>query len=307
MPSRSLEEVKTILGSGLLCFPLTDFDAQDVFDSTAYGRRLSWLMGYSPAAMFVAGGAGEFFSLTREEHAAVISAAVETIGGAVPVIASSGHGTHAAIAYAQAAHQLGADGILLMPPYLTDAPQQGLKAHIVAVCRATPLPVILYNRANCRLSAETLVQIAAECENFIGFKDGVGDIEEFQLVRATLGDRLVCLNGMPTAEIYARSYYAMGAASYTSAIFNFAPRTALEFYRATISGDSRTSDRLLKSFFLPYSRIRASGLGYAVSIVKAGADIVGKGAGSVRPPLAALAAAEYTNLAALINELGPQE
>ena len=67
--------------------------------------------------------------------------------------------------------------ILLMPRYLTKTSQAGLREHIRQVCRATRLGVIVYNRANFRLTPETFAAVAEDCPNLIGFKDGVGDIE----------------------------------------------------------------------------------------------------------------------------------
>jgi len=64
------------------------------------------------------------------------------------VLGAAGYGTRMAIWYAQETERLGADGILLLPPYLVEAPQEGLRAHIASVCRATRLGVIVYNRAN---------------------------------------------------------------------------------------------------------------------------------------------------------------
>jgi 5-dehydro-4-deoxyglucarate dehydratase len=307
MTARSIDEIRATLSSGLLSFPVTDFDRAGALDPQAYRRRLAWLIDHRPAAIFVAGGTGEFFSLTLEEYCEVVSTAVAAVDGCVPVFAAAGYGTQTAIHYAREAYRLGADGILLLPPYLTEAPQAGLRAHVSAICQATPLPLIVYNRANCRLTGETLAEILSDCPNLIGVKDGIGDAEVFLSIRVMLGERLICLNGMPTAEIHARSYYAMGASSYSSAVFNFAPRTALEFYRAVVQGDHRASDLLLRTFFLPYSRIRSRGLGYSVSIVKAGAEIVGRSAGAVRRPLSALPPADHEELAALIERLGPQD
>ena len=71
-------------------------------------------------------------------------------------------------------------------------------------------------------------------------------------------------------------------------------------------GDTATTGRLLDEFFLPYLAIRNKGQGYAVSIVKAGATIVGHGAGPVRPPLTDLKPQEVEELQALIARLGPQ-
>jgi 5-dehydro-4-deoxyglucarate dehydratase len=218
-----------------------------------------------------------------------------------------GYGTRLAITFAMDAERLGADGLLLMPPYLTEGSQAGLQAHIAAVCNATRLGVIVYNRANCRLSAATLAALADQCPNLIGFKDGVGDIEQLTAIRARLGDRLLYLNGMPTAETYAPAFRNIGIPVYSSAIFNFVPGTALAFHRAVNAGDTATVDRLMRDFLVPYVQIRNRQPGYAVSIVKAGVRIVGRSAGHVRPPLSDLTPSEYDELAALIGRLGPQD
>ncbi len=84
---------------------------------------------------------------------------------------------------------------------------------------------IIYNGANCRLTAETLARLTEDCPNLIGLKDGIGDIERFLAMRSLVGDRLLYINGMPTAEVYARAYKGMGVKTYSSAIFNFVPRT----------------------------------------------------------------------------------
>lgn len=302
----SPEELKAALPRGLLSFPLTDFDAHGGFDSRASAQRLDWLMRYPAAALFSAGGAGEFFSLTADEYANVLRVAVQACGRKLPVVGAAGYGTRMAIAYAERTEKIGASGILLLPPYLVEGPQDGLRAHVTAFCRATRLGVIVYNRGTCRLKAETLARLAEQCPNLIAFKDGIGDLEEIARIRALLGDRLVLLNGMPTAETYAQEFRRAGFSTYSSAIFNFAPRTALEFHKAVHTDDEATVQRLMTDFVEPYVAIRKKGLGYAVSIVKAGATIVGRSAGPVRAPLTDLTEAERAELAALIEKLGPQ-
>jgi 5-dehydro-4-deoxyglucarate dehydratase len=89
-------------------------------------------------------------------------------------------------------------------------------------------------------------------------------------------------------------------------VFNFIPKTAMQFYEAVRDDDVATQHRLLRDFFMPYLDIRNKGQGYAVSIVKAGAKIVGHDAGPVRAPLTDLKPGEYEALAALIARLGPQ-
>jgi 5-dehydro-4-deoxyglucarate dehydratase len=301
------EELKAALARGLLAFPVTDFDASDTLDTRASAARLEWLCGYRPAAFFMAGGAGEFFSLTMEEYGALLAGAAALRAGDIPILGAAGYGTRMAVAYARESERLGADGLLLLPPYLTEGTQAGLRTHIEAVCRATSLGVVVYNRANCRLQADTLARLAEVCPNLIGFKDGIGDAEQIMGLRAALGDHLVYLNGMPTAETYARAFAAQGFASYSSAIFNFVPRTAMEVHRAVYAGDDAMLARFEHEFLVPYVRLRSRQPGYAVSVVKAGAAIVGRGAGKVRPPLSDLAPDEVEELRRLMGKLGPQD
>jgi 5-dehydro-4-deoxyglucarate dehydratase len=147
-------------------------------------------------------------------------------------------------------------------------------------------------------------ELAAANPNLIGYKDGFGDIELMVSIRRRMGDRFSYLGGLPTAEVYAAAYKAMGVPVYSSAVFNFIPRTAMDFYHAVAKDDHAAQNRLLDTFFLPYLEIRNKSAGYAVSIIKAGATIVGHGAGPVRAPLTDLKPAEVEQLAALIAKAG---
>lgn len=302
----SPQELKRVLEAGLLSFPLTDFDAELNFDPKGYAARLDWLQPYGASALFAAGGTGEFFSLEPGEFSRVIQVALDACRGRTPILAGAGGPTRVAIQYAQEAERLGAQGILLLPHYLTEASQAGLIAHVQAVCRSVKFGVVVYNRGGCRLTPASLQVLADTCPNLIGFKDGVGDIEKFVAIRQTLGERFAYLGGLPTAELFAGAYKAMGCPVYSSAVFNFIPKTAMDFYNGHAKGDTATCDRLIRDFFLPYIELRNKGEGYAVSIVKAGAAIVGHPAGPVRPPLSDLLPDEIEPLRALIRKLGPQ-
>ena len=300
------QDLKTIIGSGLLSFPVTDFDLQGNFRPSTYVERLEWLAPYGATALFAAGGTGEFFSLSGDEYPSIIKTAVDTCRGKVPIIAGAGGNTRFAIACAQEAERLGAHGVLLLPHYLTEAGQEGLIAHVQAVCESVKFGVIVYNRNVCKLTPDSLAILADRCPNLIGFKDGVGEIEAMVAIYQRMGTRFAYLGGLPTAEVYAAAYKALGTPVYSSAVFNFIPKTAMEFYRAVACDDTATQNRLLHDFFMPYLAIRNRMPGYAVSIVKAGAKIVGHDAGPVRAPLTDLKLAEVEQLAALIQALGPQ-
>lgn len=302
--SMNPQDLKTIVSSGLLSFPVTDFDAQGNFNAKSYAARLEWLAPYGANALFAAGGTGEFFSIEPNEYSSIIRTAVETCRGKVPIIAGAGGPTRVAIAYAQEAERQGAHGILLLPHYLTEASQDGIAAHVEAVCKSVSFGVIVYNRGTSRLSAAQLERLADRCPNLIGYKDGLGDIELMVSIRRRLGDRFSYLGGLPTAEVYAAAYRALGVPVYSSAVFNFIPQTAMDFYRAIAAEDHETVGKLIDTFFLPYLEIRNRKQGYAVSIIKAGARLVGHDAGPVRPPLTDLTEEEHGMLADLIKKVG---
>jgi 5-dehydro-4-deoxyglucarate dehydratase len=293
-------EMAKRVGAGLLSFPVTHFGENFEFQPKPYQEHVAWLLSHKPAGLFAAGGTGEFFSLTLSEFSSVVRTAVTQTAKQVPLVAGCGYGTAMAKEFARAAEDAGADGILLLPPYLVGAEQAGLAAHVEAVCRSTKLGVIMYNRDNAVLDDASLEQLCHRCPNLVGFKDGVGDIERMTRIYARLGDRLTYIGGLPTAETFALPYLELGVTTYSSAIFNFLPNFALEFYAAVRRRDHEAVFASLRDLVLPYIQIRNRRKGYAVSIVKAGMKAVGRPAGPVRSPLTDLSESEYQELARLI-------
>jgi len=302
----SPSEMAARLGGGLLSFPVTHFDGDGAFQEEPYRAHCAWMLEHELAGLFAAGGTGEFFSLTPAEVKQVVAAAATEAGGSLPIIGGCGYGTAIATGIARDAEQAGADGLLLLPPYLVGSKQEGLEAHIDAVCKATGLGIIVYNRDNAVVNDETLARLCDRNPNLVGFKDGVGDIELMTRIFARMGNRLTYIGGLPTAETFATPYLTMGVTTYSSAIFNFLPEWALGFY-AAVRGDDRLEVLAqLRDFVLPYIALRNRGRGYAVSIVKAGMRVVGRSAGPVRPPLTDLTDAEHEELRALVAKAAPK-
>ncbi|WP_293866801.1 5-dehydro-4-deoxyglucarate dehydratase [uncultured Alsobacter sp.] len=293
--------LRTAVGSGLLSFPVTHFDQEGRFDEAPYRRHVAWMAGYAPAALFAAGGTGEFFSLTLDEYPAIIRAAAESVPATMPLIAGVGYGTAMAVQFARAAEKAGAHGVLALPQYLVGAEQEGLYRHVKAICDSVGIGVIVYNRDNCVLTADTVARLADACPNLIGFKDGVGNVELLMAVRHKLGDRLTYVGGMPTAEVHALAGQAMGITTYSSAVFNFIPEFAASFFKALRGHDQPALDRMIQDFFLPYLDIRNRRPGYAVSIIKAGLRLTGRPAGPVRTPLIDLTPKDEADLASLLD------
>ena len=297
----SYSKLSAAIGSGLLTFPVTHFRADYSFDEDKYRQHIDWLLGFQPAVLFAAGGTGEFFSLGLDEFERVVRAAVAETNGRAPVIAGCGYGTSLATEFARAAERADASALLLLPHYLVAAEQSGIEAHIDAVCRSTRLGVIVYNRDNSILTADTLARLCERNANLVGFKDGVGDIELLVKICERLGDRLFYVGGLPTHETFAAPYHAAGVPNYSSAIFNFLPRFATDFYRAVQERNVTFIRGGLNDFVLPYIAIRGRRKGYAVSIVKAGLASIGRPAGPVRPPLVDLTEQDMRDLQTLLQ------
>jgi len=280
----SFETLSVALSDGLLSFPITDMDINGYFDEKSFAERLKWFVSFDISAVFVAGGTGEFFSLSKEEYTKIVKLSKKTVTG-LPVISSVGRSIPDALEYARIAEDAGIDGLLLMPPYLTECPRDGILQYAFAIISSTNLPVIYYNRGNGILTTNELQILADKCPNFIGLKDGTGNIQDLNDIIKCIGNRLVYIGGVPTAEIISEAYLSIGVNTYSSAVFNFLPELAIKYYKALRAGDNETVSVIIKEFFVPFIRLRNRKAGYAVSLIKAGAKIIGRGAGNVRAPL----------------------
>jgi 5-dehydro-4-deoxyglucarate dehydratase len=295
--------------TGLLAFPLTPFTEDLAVNLDALAETVEGHIAAGAGALFVACGTGEFGSLAPEEHAAVLARARGVAAGRVPVWVGAGGGAATARAGVAAARAGGADGVLLMPPYLVTGPPHGLIDHVRHAVADTGIPVIVYHRGTGAFTAETAPDLLT-IPGVVGFKDGVGDVDLMTRIRTTVtaairaGDPerdFLFFNGLPTAEVSARAYAAIGVARYSSAVHCFAPEIAVRFHRALAEGDDTTMDALLAGFYLPLVALRQETRGFAVSLVKAAARLRGDKVGGVRPPLADPTPEQTDRLAAIID------
>jgi 5-dehydro-4-deoxyglucarate dehydratase len=277
---------------GVLFFPVTPFTPSGAVNLQAFEEHLHTRLTAGPGGVFAACGTGEFHALEPEEYAQLVRTAVEVTGGRVPVFAGAGGPLPLARRFAHAARDAGADGLLLMPPYLVGGPPAGLVAYTRAVAEAGGLPLIVYNRGGARFDAASAAEVA-RIEQVVGLKDGHGDLETLgrivQSVRAALrgsGKDFQFFNGLPTAEATVPAYRGIGVKLYSSAVFCFAPEISTAYYQALQAGDDALIDRFLTEFFHPLVALREQVPGYAVSLVKAAVRQRGLDVGGVRPPLA---------------------
>ncbi|MDP4511073.1 5-dehydro-4-deoxyglucarate dehydratase [Nonomuraea turcica] len=279
--------------SGVLFFPVTPFAADGTLAEQVLAEHIRQGMAHGPGGVFVACGTGEFSALSEGEHERAVRVAAEVVDGRVPLFAGAGGSLGAALNQARAAREAGADGLLLMPPYLAQGPGHGFKAYVEAV--AAELPVIVYQRGTVVLEPDAAVELAG-IPGVIGLKDGLGDIDRMQrtvlAIRETYPNFLF-FNGLPTAELTMPAYRGIGVELYSSAVFAFAPEIALAY----LNGD----ERLLTEFYAPLVRLRGKVPGYPVALVKAGVRLRGLDVGPVRPPLVDVTAEHLEELATLIK------
>lgn len=291
---------------GVLFFPVTPFTESGDVDTERLAQHVAKGVDAGPGGVFIACGTGEFHALDAPELRTIVRTAVDVVGGRIPVYAGAGGSIAQATAFAEAAADAGADGLLLLPPYLVEMPQAGLVAYTRTVTDATDLPVIVYNRNNARYTEASAVQVA-QLDKVVGFKDGTGDLDQVARIVRAVTDALAptdkpfqFFNGLPTAEVSQQAYRAIGVTLYSSATFAFAPELALAFYQALESGNEPLTAALLREFFHPLVRLRDTVPGYAVSLIKAGVALEGIDAGAVRPPLVMPSADDIAELRAII-------
>lgn len=291
MPSSTLD--------GVLFFPVTPFTESGEVNLETLAEHIARGVDAGPGGVFVACGTGEFHALAPAEFGSVVTTAVDVVAGRVPVYAGAGGSVAQAKEFARIAKESGADGILLLPPYLVEMPQAGLVAYTREVAAVTDLPLIVYNRNNARYTEQSAVEVATTIPTVVGFKDGTGDLDQVSRIVRAVTDALSAspspahgkgkpfqfFNGLPTAEVSQQAYRAIGVTLYSSATFAFAPELALAYYEGLESGNEALVAALQREFFHPLVRLRDTVPGYAVSLIKAGVALEGIDAGPVRAPL----------------------
>jgi len=278
----SPSQLRSRLG-GVIAFPCTPFKDNLALDLPGFRKNLRKLVDHDLCAIVVGAGTGEIHSLSTEEHAAIVKAGVEEIGGRRPVLAGVGFSPQTAIDMTKASTAAGVDGVLIFPPYYPGDPNdEGMFAYYRNVAAATKRGVIIYSRDYANFSPAAVERLAT-IPNLVAFKDGQGDLRRYEQIMAQVGDKLHWIGG--AGDDLVPGYYSIGVRTYTSSIANVAPRLSLALHGTAASGDRATLDRLMREFVIPLYAVRSRRKGYEVSVMKTMMDETGQVGGRVRPPL----------------------
>lgn len=288
--------------AGIMGFPVTPFDHNENVNEQAFEANVRFLLENGLDSIFVCAGSGEFQSLDIKEYEQLVAISVSVSAGKAPIFAGAGGNLKEAVERVQLAERLGADGLLLLPPYLIVPEQEGLYQYYRTIAESTALPVIIYQRDNAVFTLATLEKLA-NLPNVIGFKDGLGNFElNIEFVQS-LGNKLQWMNGMPLAELTMPAYHALGFHSYSSAISNYIPQVSRKYRESLLGGNQELLQAIYREVILPIHRIRQQRKGYAVSLIKAGMEIVGLPVGlQVRSPLVQVEREHYGQLASIIQK-----
>jgi 5-dehydro-4-deoxyglucarate dehydratase len=288
------EEIRSRIQTAI-AFPITPFRADYSLDLDGVRALARFMVDGGIQALVTAGGTGELYNLDTDEWQAVVRATVEEVRGRAVVIAGVGFNGYTGARMARAAQEVGADALLIFPPYYRTSDEDGLFAYYRMIAGASELPVIPYSRDNAVLGPRIAERIA-EIPNAIAYKDGQGSARMFMRVRQHLGDRFVWLAG--TGDDLVPAYFTAGAQGYTSSVANVSPRLALDLLHGVQQGKMQETQALVDRAIVPLYELRDKRRGYEVSAMKAMMEGRGLPGGPVRPPLLDLSPEEKAQAAA---------
>jgi 4-hydroxy-tetrahydrodipicolinate synthase len=252
-------------------------------------------------ALVPTGTTGEASTLDDEEQVHVIRKVVEQVRGRVPVIAGTGaNSTREAIALAQAARDVGADGLLQVTPYYNRPSQEGLERHFRAIAAAVPLPMVLYNvpaRTGCDLLPETVARLA-EVPSIVAIKEATGSTTRASQIRARCGERMTILSG---DDFTMFPLYAVGARGVISVLSNVAPAWVADMWDHVRAGRWDAA-RALHEHSLPLTELLFSEP--SPSPIKTACALRGGMSDELRLPMAPVSAGLREKLRAALGAAG---
>ena len=238
--------------SGSITALATPFTAAGELDLDAWRRLLQAQRQAGTQAVVVAGSTGEAAALFDAEYDALLRAAVEELGGHLPVLAGTGlSNTAKTIEQTRRAAALGADAALVVTPPYVRPTQAGLIAHFRAVADDAAVPVVLYNvpgRTGCDMLPDTVAELAAH-EQVVGIKEARNEPERMQALLALRGEGFAVLGGDDPTAMRAMLAGADGVVSVASNVVPCAFRRLCDLARAGDEAEAAALDARLQALY----------------------------------------------------------
>jgi 4-hydroxy-tetrahydrodipicolinate synthase len=246
------------------------------------------------------GSTGEFLSLTRDERTEVIATVIEQVRGRVPVLVGTGaEWTPDAVAFSKEAEALGADGVMVIPPFYSVPTERELYVHYKAISDALAIPVMIYNNpaaANVDMLPETVARLS-EIENVRYIKESTLDVTRVRDIVRLCGERLTVFAGVLGYE----SFF-LGAQGWVAVCSNVIPRLSADLFTAAVDRNDPAEARSIHERIVDL--LWWVGGPRYVSGTKAALEIIGLPAGPPRPPRLPLPDEMRPRLRAVLDEIG---
>lgn len=222
---------------GIYTAIVTPFTAEDIFDEPAFRRLIEFQIAAGIAGLLVAGGSGEFVSLTPAERQRVFEVAVDQAANRIPIIAGAlAPGTREVQETVRGAARAGASAVLILPSYYIKASPAGIHEHFARVADSAPIPIVAYNNASrTGITLDTrLLEALAAIRSIVALKECERDLAVISAKIAAVGDRIAILSGdddlgFPT--------FLLGSPGGIFTTANLVPEFHRRLFEATARGD----------------------------------------------------------------------
>lgn len=284
----------------VVAIPVTPYDATGAVDRTTYRALLRRLLDGGVRAVTPNGNTGEFYALTLEERRVCTELSVAEAGDRAAVLVGVGQDVATAVDAARHAREAGAQMVMVHQPVHPYVSQDGWVDYHREIAESVPeLGVVPYLR-NPMIEGVALAGLGEACPNVIGVKYAVPDAARFAAFARDAGlDRFVWVAGL--AELYAPSYWAVGATGFTSGLVNVAPKLSLDMLGALRAGDYAAAMKVWEQI-RPFEDLRAARQSANnVTVVKEALAALDLCRRDVRPPSRLLPEPQRAEVAALIQ------
>jgi 4-hydroxy-tetrahydrodipicolinate synthase len=258
-------------------------------DVEAWTGFLDWQLEVGVPGIIVLGTTGEFLTVSDDERRLLVGTAIEHVAGRIPVLVGTMNAsTTRAVRQSREAEELGADGLMILPPYYYTPTEDEIFGYYRAICEAVALPIMLYNNpvtSNVDMSAKLVARLTHAFENIRYLKEASMDVGRvYDVVEATGG----VMNVFAGERIV--ESFLLGAVGYVNPYGNYVPRASYRIWDYLVEGrieDARKVQRLIDAM----DHVIAEGhptYGHQC-YSKALAGAAGHPVGDVRPPLTTFA------------------
>jgi 1-pyrroline-4-hydroxy-2-carboxylate deaminase len=277
----------------------TPFGVDGAIDRSAFATHVRWLTGRGVDGIAVAGSLGEGSALSTEERVMLVGETARAAPPGTRIVAAIGSGrTQDAVSLARAAERAGANGLLVLPPYVYRPDPREARAHFSAVLDSTDLPAMLYNNPaayGTDLAATDILALAEDHPNVVAVKESSGDVRRITAIRAELGQRVDIAVGLDDVIVEG---ITAGATGWVAGLANALPRESLALFHAA---RSRTPEAgAIYEWFLPLLRMDTT-VKFVQQIKLVEAEL-GVGTARVRAPRQELADDEREATLSVIRE-----